>query len=104
MRARRVAFWLFVFVSVDFGTPFVGGAFTFDAGSSAEGVRVRYESGEAQGRIPCLPPSGRVEPDRKVGRTSGRTGPSPRLTECWMVDRPRAHALSEAPPARSEDH
>jgi|SRR4026207_77719 hypothetical protein len=104
MRAHRFAFWLFVFVSVDFGTPFVGGAFTFDASSSAEGVRVRYESGEARGGVPCLPPSGRIEPNRKVGMAPSRIGQSPRSTECWMVDRPRALALSEAPPARSEDH
>ena len=104
MKAHRLAFWLFVFFSVDFGTPFVGGAFTFDAGSSAEGVRVRVERGEAHGRMPSLPPSGRIEPDRKIGMTPSRAGRSPRPTEDWMVDRPRTHGRSEAPPVRSEDH
>ena len=31
MRLRRLALGLFLFVAVDFGTPFLGGAFTFEA-------------------------------------------------------------------------
>src|SRR4029434_9493703 len=68
MRVRRLAFWLFLFFAVDLGTPFVGGAFTFEADTSAEGLRLHRERAGARRQPALMPQAGSV----------ARGSPSPR--------------------------
>jgi len=104
MRVRRLAFWLVLFVGVDFGTPFIGGAFMFDAETSAEGLHFHRDRAMARSRPALMPlpvPVGELVSRRATEQTE-RTSASPLR---WVTALPRARVvLPEPPSASSDDH
>ena len=101
---RRLAFWLFLFVTVDFGTPFLGGAFTFEAETSAEGLRLYRDRSEARTQPALMPqpvPPASARISRLIPEQNERSAaPSSR----WVTTLPRARVLPDPPSAPSDDH
>jgi hypothetical protein len=102
MRVRRLALWLLLFVAVDFGTPFIGGAFTFDAETSAEGLGFHRDRAMARSQPALLPvPVGLELVLRRATEQTERTSTSALR---WVTALPRARILPEPPSAPSDDH
>ena len=101
MPARRLATVVLLLVSLDFGNPFVGGAFTFE--SSADGLQCRRESGDRQIPSAQAPQPVRLETSASpawVSESRSRTRHAPaRLT----VTSGSVRARSDLP-AASEEH
>jgi hypothetical protein len=103
MKMRRVAFGVLLFVSADFGNPFMGAAFTFDPNSSIE---VHHQRERVSGDhvsvvlprvlLPVLATSRSLAPARRPERHWHAAGGVPAL--------PRGHTSSDDPPVLSEDH
>lgn len=104
MRMRRIAFGLFLFVAVDFGTPFIGGAFTFDAETSVEVLRLHRDRAMT-GDLPLLMPLPvPTEPERVVRPAPEQIERSSAAELRWVTALPRALVLADPPSAFSEDH
>jgi hypothetical protein len=101
MKMRRVALGVLLYVSADFGNPFVGAAFTFDPSSSIE---VHHQRERVSGHVPVVLPRGlpvlatsrSLAPTRRIERHRHAAEGGPAL--------PRARTSSDDPPALSEDH
>lgn len=104
MRVRRLAFWLFLFVAVDFGTPFVGGAFTFEADKSAEGLRFHRDRAEARSQPALMPQPASVASEPVSRRASAQIERSRTASLRWVTALPRARVLPDPPSAPSDDH
>jgi hypothetical protein len=100
MNGRRLALVSLVLISLDFGNPFVGGAFTFE--SSAEGLHASRHQEEIPVQAARVPDPLRVSGDRAVRPvfTLRREAPGP---EHSAVTLPRCLAQSDPVPL-SEDH
>ena len=104
MAARRIALMVFLLVCLDFGDPFVGGAFTFE--SSADGIQHRRESTvshapSGQTRELALPqqePAPTVSTTAREART--RLEPASRV----VVPVAHGHARSDLTPPASDEH
>lgn len=102
MRARRLALLIVLYIGLDFGSPFIAGAFMFNADESMEGVhahrqQVKFTVVSVPMPAPARAETGRVAalpPPRREGRPLG----------AWFVDLRRAHAPTAATPLISEDH
>jgi hypothetical protein len=104
MRVRRVAFWLFLFVTVDFGTPFLGGAFTFEADTSAEGLRLHRDRAEVRSQPALTARPVPIAPERISGLTPEQSERAAASPSRWVAALPRARVLPEAPSAPSDAH
>ena len=102
MAVRRLSLVLFMLLSLDFGNPFVGGAFTFEG--SEEGIHRRQESAAPD----CLPGDvlGRpaIESRHLVSRALEAEQRPRRQPLRWAFALPRSNAESDASPAPSDDH
>jgi len=100
MNGRRLALVTLVLITLDFGNPFVGGAFTFE--SSAEGLRAPRPHEGGLVHAARLPDPPRTDGDRAVRPAvkPRRETPGP---EHSAVALPRCLAQSD-PLAPSEDH
>ena len=104
MTLRRFAFWLLLFLAVDFGTPFLGGAFTFEAETSAEGVRLLRDRVEARGQPALIPQPVPIAAARVSLPAREQNERSRASTLQWVTALPRARVLPEGPSAPSDDH
>jgi hypothetical protein len=104
MRVRRLAFWLFLFFAVDLGTPFVGGAFTFEADTSAEGLRFHRDRAGARSQPALMPQPVSVAPEPVSRRGPARIERSRAAALHWVTALPRARVLPDPPSAPSDDH
>jgi hypothetical protein len=100
MNGRRLALVTLVLISLDFGTPFVGGAFTFE--SSAEGLRAARHHEAVLVQAARVPDPPRISGDRAVRPVMKprREAPGPEHSALAL---PRCLAQSD-PVAPSEDH
>jgi hypothetical protein len=103
MTMRRIALAVLLYVSADFGNPFVGAAFTFDPNASIEVLQHQRERASGRDILASMP---RVLPAQAlrlplamISRTTRH-----RLLADRGLDLPRARTSSEDPPALSEDH
>ena len=104
MRLRRLAFWLFLLVSVDFGTPFLGGAFTFEAETSAEGLRLHRDRSEARSQPAQMPQPIPLASARIAHFIPDQNERSAAPASRWVTTLPRARVLPDPPSAPSDDH
>jgi hypothetical protein len=100
MNGRRLALVSLVLISLDFGNPFVGGAFTF--GSSTEALHVARHQDRILVQAARVPDAPRISGDGAVRpmRTPRCEAPGP---EHSAVTLPRCLAQSDPVPI-SEDH
>lgn len=103
MRMRRLALGILLFVSADFGNPFVGAAFTFDVNTSLEMVQHQRERASERGILVALPRVVSAQVIRAPFAGISRSDPH-RLPAFRGPDRPRAQTFTTDPPALSEDH
>lgn len=102
MSVRRLSFVLLMLLSLDFGNPFVGGAFTFEG--SEEGIHRRHESA-APDRLPGdVLDRPAVESRRLVSRALEADHRPRREPLRWAFVLPRSNAESDVPSAPSDDH
>lgn len=103
MKMRRLALGILLYVSADFGNPFVGAAFTFDANTSLEMLQHQRERASERGTLVALP---RVAPAQAIRLSFAAISRSDwrRLPTFRGPDLPRAQTLTGDPPALSEDH
>ena len=102
MISWRLVLLVAVCVSLDFGSPFIAGAFRFSADDSLEGLSSpagRIQPGRCATPPPLVPmraPTVRplVPPHRAAAR-----GPEP-----WVVEIRQSHAPESRPPSSIEDH
>jgi hypothetical protein len=104
MRVRRLALWLLLFVAVDFGTPFIGGAFTFDAEMSAEGLGFHRDRAMARSQPALMPLPVPVGSELVSRHATGQTERTNASALRWVTALPRARILPEPPSAPSDDH
>ena len=97
MKARRLALGVLLYVSADFGNPFVGGAFTFDVDTSVEGLQHQRDARRRRDtRSRCRAcPAQAIALHVRVELPS-RPAPAPAPQLGWT-------AQPAAPPALSED-
>jgi hypothetical protein len=103
MKMRRLALGVLLYVSADFGNPFVGAAFTFDANTSLEMHQHQRERASERDLLVALPSTVPAQAIRlrlaAISRTDRHRTPAYRGPAL-----PRAQTLSDDPPALSEDH
>ena len=102
MNSWRLALLLVVCVSLDFGSPFITGAFRFNADDSLDGLS--STAGRIQPRRFAAAPPPVPMRDQSVrplvpGRRAVGRGPEP-----WLVKLPQSHAPESRPPSSTEDH
>lgn len=106
MKARALTLLILCYVSLDFSSPFIPGAFTFDPDGSIEGVFSRRDG--AAWRV--VPDARSPSPTSRAGTVTRPTGtitPVPRRSRAaseWLVDVRRAHAPVPEARTPSEDH
>jgi hypothetical protein len=101
---RRLAFGLLLFVAADFGTPFIGGAFTFDAETSVEGLRLDRDRAMTGGQRVLMPLPIPIESERVARPAPEQIERSSATALRWVTALPRARVLADPPSAFSEDH
>ena len=102
MKMRRLALGILLYVSADFGNPFVGAAFTFDVNTSLEMLQQRERASE-RGILVARP---RVASAQGVRLSFAGISQADRhrLPAFRGPDLPRAQTFTDDPPALSEDH
>jgi hypothetical protein len=103
MRRHRIALAVLLYVSADFGSPFVGAAFTFDPTASIEMLQHQRERAAGRDILASLSRVPGVEANRLPLAAIARTNRH-RLPTDRGPDLPRAQTFSDDPPAPSEDH
>ena len=103
MRATKFTVGLVICVLLDFSSPFIGGAFTFNADECFEGVRLERSHARAPigigTQLPWSAVSQAVRPAPPVPVVR------PLVLNGWLVQlRGAASSASSGPPAPGEDH
>lgn len=107
MKARRLTFLVLCYVSLDLSSPFVPGAFNFNADESIEAVQRHREHAAmrvATAPIPPVPPVPVVHPVKRASGPLTRAERASRPVSEWLVDVRRAHAPIPEVSSLSEDH
>ena len=102
-RLERLSVLLTLVVSLDFGSPFVGGAFRFEADESLEGLTSAARSARPS-RLALPAP---VSPAQNLSQprpASPMPGPKGKAHEKWVADLRKAHAPGSHPPPSTEEH
>lgn len=102
MRVRRLVLLIAFYISLDFGSPFIAGAFTFNADESVEGVHAHRQQVQVKAVSVPLPLPDRAEIERVARLAPIRHEVRP--LQKWFVDLRRSHAPTAATPLVSEDH
>lgn len=102
MIVRRLAFLVLLLISLDFASPFVGGAFTFE--SSAEGLRDHRQGEGAPVRPARAPAPPRLDDARLLRPAPESTRPTRSGSQHSVLALPRAQVRVDASTAPSEDH
>lgn len=103
MRTRRLALGILLYVSADFGNPFVGAAFTFDVNTSLEMLQHQRERASERGILVALPRVASAQAIR-LPFAGISQGDRHSLAAFRGPDLPRAQTFTDDPPALSEDH
>jgi hypothetical protein len=107
VQARRLTFLILCYVSLDLASPFVPGAFNFNADESIDGVQRDRET-PVRRLVPAPKPPSPTAPDLNLVRhTAGAlAGPqrAPRTVYEWRVDVRHAHVPVPDVSSLSEDH
>jgi hypothetical protein len=103
MKMRRLALGILLYVSADFGNPFVGAAFTFDANTSLEMLQHQRERASERGTLVALPRVVSAQAIRLPFAAISRSDRH-RLPIFRGPDLPRAQTFTGDPPTLSEDH
>jgi hypothetical protein len=105
VKARRLTFLILCWVSLDLSSPFVPGAFNFNADESIDGVQRHRETATRRPPTAATPPVPTVpNVDRLRGVAIARTERGPGTVDEWLIDVRRAHAPVPEVSALSEDH
>ena len=107
MKARRLTFLVLCYVSLDLSSPFVPGAFNFNADESIDGVQRHRETAArrlATAPTPPVPPAPDVDPVKHMAGAVARIERAPRTVYAWLVDVRRAHAPVPEVSSLGEDH
>jgi hypothetical protein len=101
-RAERLIVALVLCLSLDFASPFVAGAFRFEADESVEGMcaRGRQALQRAETRVP-VPESSDPRPRRLLAPEPVR---EVWARTAWLASLRRSHVASSRVPGSSEDH
>jgi hypothetical protein len=102
MISWRLVLLVAVCVSLDFGSPFVAGAFRFSADDSLEGLSSpagRIQPGRFAAPSPLVPMH-----DSSVRALVPGRGSVGRRPEQWVVEFRQSHALESQSPSSIEDH
>jgi hypothetical protein len=102
MRVRRLTLLIAFYITLDFGSPFIAGAFTFNADESVDGVHAHRQQVKVKAVSVPMPLPERAENKRVPTLAPPRHEVRP-LAE-WFVDLRRAHSPTAASPLVSEDH
>ena len=102
MRLSRLALLIALYISLDFASPFIAGAFTFNADESVDGVHAHRQQVKVNAASVPMPMPERAENERVPTLATPRHEIRP-LGE-WFVELRRAHAPTAAPASISEDH
>jgi hypothetical protein len=103
MRYRRIALVIALYVTVDLTNPFVGGAFSFNAEESMDGVARQHERLLHQAAAVPLPmPTGEDNPG--IARPAPAQAFLSRSLGEWFVHLRLAHAPHSDPQSPTEDH
>ena len=103
MKIRRLALGILLYVSADFGNPFVGAAFTFDVNTSLEMLQHQRERALERGIPVALPRVVSAQVIRAPFAAISRSDRQ-RLRAVRGPHLPRAQTFTDDPPAVSEDH
>jgi hypothetical protein len=101
MRVRRLILLVAFYITLDFGSPFIAGAFTFNADESVDGVHAQRQQAKVKAVSVPMPMPERAEIQR-VANVTPRHDVRPMIE--WFVDLRRAHSPTAATPLLSEDH
>ena len=107
MKARRLTLLILFYVSLDLSSPFVPGAFNFNADESIDGVQRHRETAARRlvtAPTPPVPPAPDLDPVKHVAGAVARTERAPRTVYERLVDVRRAHAPVPEVSSLSEDH
>jgi hypothetical protein len=103
VRFRRSALVVILSLCVDLTNPFVGAAFSFDDGTSVEGVAPQHQRLSVQSDTAAIP-----FPVADASAVSRRQAPMAgaeiRALHEWLVHLRRAHAPLADPQSATEDH
>ena len=102
MRVQRLAVLIAFYVTLDFASPFIAGAFTFNADESVDGVHAPRQQVRVKAVAVPMPMPERAENEPVPRLVLPRHDVRP-LSE-WFVDLRRAHSQTAATPLVSEDH
>ena len=102
MRLSRLALLIAFYVSLDFASPFIAGAFTFNADESVDGVHAHRQQVKVKAVSVPMPMPERAENERVPSLAPPRHEIRP-LGE-WFVELRRSHAPTAATASISEDH
>jgi hypothetical protein len=102
MRVRRLALLIALYITLDFASPFIAGAFTFNADESVDGVHAHRQQVRVKAISVPMPMPERAESVPVPRLVPPRHEVRP-LTE-WFVDLRRAHSPTATTASVSEDH
>lgn len=100
---RRLTLLLILCLGLDFGSPFIPGAFRFEMDESLDGLPSHVRQTRSDRPAAPMP----VPPIREVSRVRPliqSRGPAGRPHEEWLVDLRQSHAPASDPPSSPEDH
>ena len=102
MTTRWILLPVLFYLALDFGSPWVVGAFRFNPDESVEGLQ---DQPSAKRRAPVTGASRIATRDVSVRQVAvARTGPDAPPQGQWIVDVRRSHRPSPDPSAPSDDH
>ena len=103
MRATRLTLGLMICMLLDFSSPYIGGAFTFNADECFEGVRL--ERNRPGAPVAVATPLPWLETGRSIRPAPPIQVTRPPASSAWLVEpRKVATSLAADSPAPGEDH
>jgi hypothetical protein len=102
MRARRLTLLIGLYVCLDFASPFIPGAFSFNPDESVEGVSAHRRAVKVTVVAIASPAPKRAQTEA-IARVAPPRPQSRPLGE-WLIALRRAHSPTAATPLISEDH
>ena len=102
MRVPRLVLLIAFYVTLDFASPFIAGAFMFNADESVDGVHAHRQQVKVKAVSVPMPMPGRAENEPVPRLAPPRHGVRP-MSE-WFIHLRRAHSPTATAASISEDH
>src|SRR5262245_28764398 len=99
----RLTLLLTLCLSLDLGSPFIAGAFRFEAEESTEGTLTRARSVRA-GRLALAASGSRAEDLSRPRQQFPRRRLEVRVHEEWLAELRQSHTPPSHPPSSTEEH